>query len=849
MTNRQKRRPSADSGVSAPLQTVQEEEHVEKASALPIPSGNCKQAHGTYRVSSAVARGLRRVVSGNLSRSPSPSPPRTQQSPPQSRTTTDTLPVGTINTSAHKTTTPSPLSFSVTQASSESAQSKGDQSSKSSSYDGLQMQPASVVRASSPRQVSKSRSLLDMFVPGRRPHPFGTSIVPRSMTSNSSSSHGSRETSAGVQRSSRSGTGLSNASAASSEEHRRRIEALVADYMATPDRQDSGYVNVSREQRRMLLGGQKRADKCELYYEVYGNGPRKLFMIMGMMGCTMYWRLQTRYFAQLGEYTVCVFDNCGSGRSTIAPGPYKISQLAKDACQIMDHLGWTQDIHIVGISMGGMIAQEICRRNSDPHRYASVALVGTWHSSTLAVPTVKEVRFAFNGMAALGENPKHLIKLVFSREWINSPFHDTVREAELCATEAMADAAAAAERPAEEVEATNKDVVMGLFRAIQLDLDSQRMSAKALGPTPETSPGVSPQPHGRSPGMSRMASASQLSPAGPSDKHASRPWAVSHAKTESATIGRGSGNPLSSVRLPTDTGARISWLPAPSSQRPRLQQKANTNGTAVASSNEVSAKRETSGDIHQFMACLGHRFSAQQVKAMQKQNPHTRFLVIHGEKDRVIRPVCGRTLAKILGCPVVWIRGSGHMPPIDAHCTFNLIIRAFTRDERWLRELSDRTCLSPASWDEQVKVRRWMGHSRSMSDDGKEILLDIGEANYPRLRSDSPPLPPPIVSASSAMEHVANGKRTSRIESIRPVGPLHRELLFVDEQDVDLPARVVPANIAAVRPLKKSSSHSSASSVGSSKSEDQRTREMIIYGALLDAPLRIRRYSTAALDA
>ncbi|KAJ2611258.1 hypothetical protein H4S08_003247 [Coemansia sp. RSA 1365] len=639
---------------------------------------------------------------------------------------------------------------------------------------------------------------------------------------------------------SRSGSSLSNTSAVSSEEHRKRIEALVADYMATPDRRDSGYVNVPREQRRMLLGGQKPAKKCELYYEVYGNGPRKLFLIMGMMGCTMYWRLQTRYFAQLGEYTVCVFDNCGSGRSTIAPGPYKISQLAQDACKIMEHLGWTQDIHIVGISLGGMIAQEICLLNTDPKKFASVALVDTWHSSTLALPTVKEVRFAFNGMAALGDNPKHLIKLVFSRKWINSPFHDTLREAELCATETMADPAA--DSSPNDTAATNKDVVMGLFRAIQLDLYSQRMSTETLGSTPKTSPGISPQPKGRSPGVNRMASASHLTNISPKDKHTAHPCAVSYAKTDPNTICKSSesGNLLSLQGPPT--GAKIPPLPAPPPRR--SQQKADTNSATHSSSKAASVKREVSGDIHQFMACLGHRFSSQQVKAMQKQNPHTRFLVIHGEKDRVIRPVCGRTLAKLLGCPVVWIRGAGHMPLIDAHCTFNLIIRAFTRDERWLRELADRTCLLPASWDQQVKVRRWMGHTRPIPEDSREISLDIGDASHPRLRSDSPPLP--IFSASSTAEPMVSKKRTSRIDCIRPVGPLHRELLFVDEQDADLPACIVPANIASAGPLKKSSSHSSAASVGSSKSDHLRTREMIIYGALLDAPLRIRRYPTAA---
>jgi len=42
---------------------------------------------------------------------------------------------------------------------------------------------------------------------------------------------------------------------------------------------------------------------------------------------------------------------------------YSTSEMAKDVIEIIDELGWTaeRELNIVGISMGGMIAQEIVR--------------------------------------------------------------------------------------------------------------------------------------------------------------------------------------------------------------------------------------------------------------------------------------------------------------------------------------------------------------------------------------------------------------------------------------------------------------------------------------------------------
>jgi 3-oxoadipate enol-lactonase len=93
-----------------------------------------------------------------------------------------------------------------------------------------------------------------------------------------------------------------------------------------------------------------------LDYERSGEGP-PLLLIMGMSGTALHWG--EPFLQALGEdFEVLAYDHRGVGASSRLEGPVTIAEMAHDAAGLLDALG-VEQAHVLGISMGGMIAQEL----------------------------------------------------------------------------------------------------------------------------------------------------------------------------------------------------------------------------------------------------------------------------------------------------------------------------------------------------------------------------------------------------------------------------------------------------------------------------------------------------------
>ena len=104
-----------------------------------------------------------------------------------------------------------------------------------------------------------------------------------------------------------------------------------------------------------------RANGVELRVEELGEGP-PLLLIMGLGASLETWVAQRDAFA--ARRRVILFDNRGAGESAVPPPPWTVVDMAADAVGVLDALGIDR-ADVLGVSMGGMIAQEMAIRWPD----------------------------------------------------------------------------------------------------------------------------------------------------------------------------------------------------------------------------------------------------------------------------------------------------------------------------------------------------------------------------------------------------------------------------------------------------------------------------------------------------
>jgi len=145
-------------------------------------------------------------------------------------------------------------------------------------------------------------------------------------------------------------------------------------------------------------------------WERHGSGA-PLLLIHGLGYARWGWEPVLPGLAE--RFSVVVFDNRGIGESDAPPGPYTAAEMAADAVRVLDEAG-IERAHVVGTSLGGMIAQELaltfpervdrlvlaCTTPGGPKAYpmpqATVALMA--EAATLE-PAVALRRFVENALA------------------------------------------------------------------------------------------------------------------------------------------------------------------------------------------------------------------------------------------------------------------------------------------------------------------------------------------------------------------------------------------------------------------------------------------------------------------
>jgi pimeloyl-ACP methyl ester carboxylesterase len=140
-----------------------------------------------------------------------------------------------------------------------------------------------------------------------------------------------------------------------------------------------------------------RVNGVNIAYRIQGDGP-PLVLVMGYRLSSNAW--PATFIQQLARtFTVITLDNRGTGLSDKPVTGYAIANMARDVHGLLDELDIAQ-IHMLGYSMGGAIAQEFVRQF--PERILSLILCATMAGgphATYAKPSVVRVMRDLDGLS------------------------------------------------------------------------------------------------------------------------------------------------------------------------------------------------------------------------------------------------------------------------------------------------------------------------------------------------------------------------------------------------------------------------------------------------------------------
>ncbi|MBI4514475.1 MAG: alpha/beta fold hydrolase [Deltaproteobacteria bacterium] len=145
-----------------------------------------------------------------------------------------------------------------------------------------------------------------------------------------------------------------------------------------------------------------RVGRLNLAYYTYGEG-FPLLLIQGLGGRAADWGSVPGLLES--HFRVITFDNRGTGKSDKPDEDYTLEGMADEAVGILDAAGHAR-AHVVGVSMGGMIAQLVALRH--PQRVQRLALLSTGPGGSRTVPPSPQAMLAL--IPDLSKPPEEIVR-------------------------------------------------------------------------------------------------------------------------------------------------------------------------------------------------------------------------------------------------------------------------------------------------------------------------------------------------------------------------------------------------------------------------------------------------------
>jgi pimeloyl-ACP methyl ester carboxylesterase len=158
-------------------------------------------------------------------------------------------------------------------------------------------------------------------------------------------------------------------------------------------------------------------DDIEIEYKVLGNRNDKPLLIIPGLRVTMeMWEPDILRDLVQANHRVIVFNNRGTGNSSIGNREYSIRQLGDDAAGLLDALN-IEKADVLGWSMGAYIAEEMALDH--PNKVSSLVLYGSGPGGDKAIPSSPELMKTLLGVSGTpDEQAKQVLSFFFPREWL-----------------------------------------------------------------------------------------------------------------------------------------------------------------------------------------------------------------------------------------------------------------------------------------------------------------------------------------------------------------------------------------------------------------------------------------------